>query len=105
LLAGVRSKAESRLLEKQLLTRFSQRGRLLAPSADGWLESGSTLRTLVEEEGIEHARVSKAFGNDVLLAVTCREHGVCVVTENVRNFNRIRRHLRFEFAAPWLNAS
>ncbi len=97
--------AESRLLEKQFLTRFTQRGRLLAPSADGWLESGRVLRTLVEEEGIELARVSNAFGNDVLLAVTCREHGVCVVTENVRNFTRIRRHLRFEFAAPWLNAS
>lgn len=105
LLAGVRSLAEARMLDKQLLSQFARRGRLLAPSAEGWLESGRVLRELVQAEGLELAKVSKAFGNDVLLAVTCREHGVCLVTENVRDFTRIRRHLRFEFVAPWPNAS
>ncbi len=104
LLAGVRSLAEVRRLDKQLVSRFARRGRLLAPSAEGWLESGRVLRALVQAEGVELAKVSKAFGNDVLLAVTCREHGVCLVTENVRDFTRIRRHLRFEFAAPWPSA-
>lgn len=105
LLAGVRSLAEVRRLEKQLVSRFARRGRLLAPSADGWLESGRVLRALVQADGPELAKVSKVFGNDVLLAVTCREHGVCLVTENVRDFARIRRYLRFEFVAPWPNAS
>jgi predicted nucleic acid-binding protein len=101
LLAGVRSVGEIRMLEKHLLSRFASRGRLLAPSADGWLESGRVLRALVMAEGLDLARVSKAFGNDVLLAITCREHGVCLVTENMRDFARIRRHLRFEFTGPW----
>ncbi len=101
LLAGVRSIAEARLLEKHLVVRFARRGRLLVPSAAGWLESGRVLRALVQAEGLELATVSKAFGNDVLLAVTCREHGVCLVTENQRDFARIRRHLRFDFTAPW----
>lgn len=105
LLAGVRSRGEARLLEKNLLTPFARRGRLLAPSADGWLESGRVLRALVQAEGLELAKVSKAFGNDVLLAVTCREYGICVVTENQRDFARIRRHLRFEFAEPWPSPS
>ena len=105
LLAGIRTMAEVRLLEKQLVTRFARRGRLVAPSADGWLESGRVLRSLVQAEGLELATVSKAFGNDVLLAVTCREHGVCLVTENLRDFTRIRRHLRFEFVGPWPSAS
>jgi predicted nucleic acid-binding protein len=104
LLAGVRTAVEARLLEKQLLARFASRGRLLAPSAVGWLESGRVLRSLVKAEGLELAKVSKAFGNDVLLAITCREHGVSLVTENTRDFDRIRRHLRFDFVAPWPSA-
>jgi predicted nucleic acid-binding protein len=101
LVAGVRTTEEVRQLEKHLVARFARRGRLIAPSADGWVESGRVLRALVKADGLELAKVSKAFGNDVLLAVTCREHGVCLVTENQRDFTRIRRHIRFEFVEPW----
>jgi predicted nucleic acid-binding protein len=105
LLAGVRTPAEARLLDKHLIGRFARRNRLLAPSADSWLESGRVLRALVQSEGLELSKVSKAFGNDVLLALTCREHGLCLVTENARDFARIRRHLRFDFADPWPDAT
>lgn len=101
LLAGVPTEAEERLLEKQLIARFARRGRLLAPSAESWLASGRVLRALARVERMELAKVSKAFGNDVLLALTCREHGVWLVTENTRDFARIRRHLRFNFVGPW----
>lgn len=103
LLAGVRTVAEARLLDKHLIGRFARRNRLLAPSAESWLESGRVLRALVQAEGLELAKVSKAFGNDVLLALTCREHGLRLVTENTRDFARIRRHVRFDFAEPWPN--
>ncbi len=105
LIAGVRTEAEQRSLDRHLISRFERRGRLPAPSATGWLESGRVLRSLVVEEGLELASVPKSFGNDVLLAVTCREHGLCLVTENIRDFTRIRRHLQFEFTAPWPMAS
>jgi predicted nucleic acid-binding protein len=105
LLAGVRTATEARLLDRYLVGRFARRNRLLAPSAASWVESGRVLRALVQAEGLELAKVSKAFGNDVLLALTCREHGLCLVTENTRDFARIRRHLRFDFADPWPNAS
>lgn len=101
LLAGVRTAAEERALHRHLIGRFERRGRLLAPSAASWLESGRLLRSLVQAESLELSRLTKAFGNDVLLAVTCREHGVCLVTENVRDFARLRRHLKFDFTAPW----
>lgn len=103
LLAGVRTAAEARLLDKHLIGRFARRHRLLSPSAASWLESGRVLRALVQAEGLELAKVSKAFGNDVLLALTCREHGLWLVTENTRDFARIRRHVRFDFAEPWPN--
>lgn len=101
LISGVRTKTEERALERHLINQYDRRGRLLSPSAGSWLESGRVLRALVQSEGLELGRVSKAFGNDVLLAATCREHGVCLVTKNERDFVRIRRHLKFDFVAPW----
>lgn len=101
LIAGVLTSAEARLLDKHLVSRFARRGLLLVPSAKAWMESGRVLHALVVAEGLELATVSKAFGNDVLLAATCREQGVCLVTENTRDFTRIRRHLHFDFVGPW----
>jgi hypothetical protein len=38
---------------------------------------------------------------DVLLAVTCREHDLLLVTWNGRDFARIQRHLRgFRYIEP-----
>ena len=56
---------------------------------------------MVKQEGLELARVSKAFANDILLAVSCREAGCVLITENARDFSRIRRFIAFEFVAPW----
>jgi predicted nucleic acid-binding protein len=53
------------------------------------------------DEGLELGRLSKAFANDVLLALSCREAGCVLVTENRRDFSRIRRFVAFDFVAPW----
>jgi predicted nucleic acid-binding protein len=50
---------------------------------------------------LEVARVSKAFANDILLALSCREAGCVLVTENDRDFSRIRRFIAFEYIQPW----
>lgn len=52
-------------------------------------------------EGLEVARVSQAFANDVLLALSCRESGCILVTESDRDVSRIRRILSFEYMKPW----
>ena len=56
---------------------------------------------MARDEGLEIAKLSKAFGNDVLLALSCREAGCVLVTANERDFRRIRRFIRFEFVQPW----
>jgi predicted nucleic acid-binding protein len=56
---------------------------------------------MARHEGLEIARVSKAFANDVLLALSCREAGCVLVTENERDFQRIRRFVQFDFMKPW----
>jgi predicted nucleic acid-binding protein len=56
---------------------------------------------MAKQEGLEIARVSKAFANDLLLALSCRESGCVLVTENDRDFSRIRRFVAFEYMKPW----
>jgi predicted nucleic acid-binding protein len=56
---------------------------------------------MARQEGLEIARVSKAFANDVPLALSCREAGCMLVTDNERDFQRIRRFVQFDYMKPW----
>ena len=99
--SGIRSIEDRRLLERYVLDVFERVGRVIVPSVDAWHRSGDLLAALARDEGLHVSRVSKAFGNDVLLALSCREAGCVLVTANARDFGRIRRHVAFEFVAPW----
>jgi predicted nucleic acid-binding protein len=93
--------ARDRRLVGSIMDPFLRRGRVITPSFQAWQDSGDVLRTLTAAEGAEIGRMSKAFGNDVLLALSCREAGVTLVTGNRRDFARIRRVVSFEFVGPW----
>ena len=99
--AGVRRPADQKALERHLLSIFERTSRIVTPSASAWHQSGDVLAAMVKQEGLELAHVSKAFANDILLAVSCREAGCILITENVRDFSRIRRFVAFEFVTPW----
>ena len=99
--AGVRQPAGRKALEGNVLSIFERASRIMTPSANAWHRSGDVLAAMAKQEGLELARVSKAFANDILLALSCREAGCVLITENVRDFSRIRRFIAFEFAAPW----
>ncbi|HYT72126.1 MAG TPA: type II toxin-antitoxin system VapC family toxin [Gemmatimonadales bacterium] len=99
--AGVRSRADRRLLERYVLSVYRRRGRLVTPSARAWEDSGDVLAELGRRGGLDLSRVSKPFGNDVLLALSCRETGIVLVTDNERDFERIARAVPFEFVKPW----
>ena len=66
-----------------------------------WKQSGDVLRELARREGLVLRGVSKSFGNDILLAVSCREAGVTLVTDNLGDFQRISRIFPFQFLGPW----
>lgn len=101
LLAGARTAADRHALERNVLGVYARRGRVVTPSARAWEQSGVVLADLARREGLEVARVSKAFGNDILLALSCREAGLVLVTDNERDFDRIARLVRFQFVRPW----
>ncbi len=99
--AGAQSHNDRRLLDRHVLDLFRRRGRLVTPSARAWEDSGDVLAELGRREGLDLPRLSKAFGNDVLLALSCREVGIVLVTDNERDFARIARIVSFDFVKPW----
>jgi predicted nucleic acid-binding protein len=99
--AGTRSDVDLAALEKNILTRYERAGRAFAPSELAWHRSGDVLAQMAQAEGLQLARLSKSFANDVLLALSCRESGCVLITRNERNFQRIQRYVPFQFVRPW----
>jgi len=95
--AGVRTAGAVDWLEKEVVGRFERRGRLITPTYWAWKESGRILSRLIGRS----ETVSRSFVNDVLLAMSCRESGVVLVTANLGDFERIARVRKFDFVAPW----
>ena len=99
--AGIKRPQDRKALERHVLAVFERANRTITPSVTAWHRSGDILAEMARTEGLDVARLSKAFANDVLLALSCREVGCVLVTDNERDFQRIRRFTRFEFARPW----
>ena len=91
--AGARTRSAASKLQAHVLSPFERRGRVFAPGYATWKEAGAALAEL--------GNATRAFYNDVLLAASCREHGVTLVTRNVRDFERIGTVLPFDFVAAW----
>ncbi|MGH9408123.1 MAG: type II toxin-antitoxin system VapC family toxin [Vicinamibacterales bacterium] len=99
--AGVSRPSDRKALERHVLRVFERAGRTITPSPDAWHRSGDLFSEMAQQEGLEIARLSKAFANDLMLARSCRESGCVLVTENDRDFSRIRRFISFEYVKPW----
>ena len=99
--AGIRRRRERRMLDRNVLQLFERANRIIAPTVDSWHKSGDVFAAMARKEGLEIGRISKAFANDVLLALSCRAAGCVLVTDNERDFRRIRRFTSFEFIEPW----
>lgn len=102
---GARSARDRKVLEDRVLGPFARRDRLLTPGTAAWDALGRTLGALRDREGLQLSQVPRSFAFDVLLAYSCREHGVILVTGNTRDMKRIRRVFTFEYIAPYPEAA
>jgi len=100
LLAGVRGSAV-KVLHRALIEPFERRQRIIVPKYAAWKEAGSILAQLVGGGTAKWTAVSRSFVNDILLAMSCREAGVVLVTENLRDFARIAEVRSFDYSPPW----
>ena len=102
--AGARSPKQARLLEQAIVGRFAQANRIFTPSADAFSVSGKVLANLAKSEGWT-AQAHPSLVHDALLAASCRESGVTLITRDA-DFARFRSVLRgWRFVAPWPQVS
>ena len=102
--AGARTSKQARLLEQEVVRRFARVNRVFAPSADAFSTAGRLLAMLANREGWT-ADAHPSLVHDALLAASCRESGVTVITRD-HDFARFKSVLRgWRFVAPWPGVS
>jgi predicted nucleic acid-binding protein len=99
--AGAGSVEHRRTLERQVLSPYLRRGRVLNPSPDAWDALGSTLAVLVEQDGLVLREVRRSFVFDILIARSCREIGATLVSRNSTDLTRIAKVFSFDFVDPY----
>ena len=99
--AGAATAHDRRTLERQILSPYERRGRLLNPSAAAWEQLGTTLAALVEDDGLVLRDVRRSFVFDILIARSCREIRATLVSRNVADLSRIAKVFAFDFVPPY----
>ena len=87
--AGARTPKTATDLQRHLLDPYESRGRVFAPSYAAFLAAGRVLASLRD--------YSASLRSDALIAASCRELGITLVTKNSRDFERIRKVMPFQF--------
>ena len=101
LLAGSANRRARRSVERDLILPFEKRGRVITPTYRSWKRSGEIVAALVERKRLARRGIPHSFMNDALLAASCREEGVVVVTRNDRDFSRIALVEPLSYMGPW----
>lgn len=101
LLAGATSRDKERQIEEWIARPLIRVGRVFTPTHTTWVKAGEILARMAREEGIEVRRVPKSFVNDILLALSCREAGIVLLTNNGRDFERIGRYVEHAYMLTW----
>ena len=85
-------------MQQGVLDPFERRGRIFAPSAAAFVASG---RALAKRESWQVLDENPSLLNDALIAASCREHGITLITKD-GDFKRLARFVKgFRYAAPW----
>ena len=101
LAAGARTADAAREVQRGVFEPFERRGRVFAPSSAAFAESGRVLAALAAREGWQRLAQKPSLVNDALIAASCREQGITLIT-NDGDFKRLAPFVRgFRHAAPW----
>ena len=84
-----------RTIVVDLLKRFDRLGRVVVPTAGSWDDAGDLLARIARREPGLRTKV-RSLWNDALIALSARQIGARVVTENLRDFRLLHRYVRFE---------
>jgi predicted nucleic acid-binding protein len=101
LLGGATAPAMARDLVGSLARPFVRTKRVVVPSHGAWTQAAEVIAELSWHDGLDRGNLPPGFANDILIAASCRENGLTLITENARDFRRIQTRLEFDFVAPW----
>lgn len=101
LLVGGTTPATVRDIRDNIVRPLQRRRRIFTPSHGAWDVSGEAIGRMVRRTNRELRTLPKSLIHDYLLAASCREAGVTLITENLADFEEIRRYIKFEVRAPW----
>jgi predicted nucleic acid-binding protein len=90
--AGARTDQQAAGVEN-LVRPYADRERVIVPTFEAFVQAGRVLSALAVRERMS-AAYSPALTNDAVIAASCREADVVLVTENTSDFTAIKRHLR-----------
>jgi hypothetical protein len=93
LYAGAGDSPSIKLLDKMYDT-FSSINRLIVPDAADWQKTGKIIALLGKKYGFEDIFLAR-ITNDILIAASARKIGGAVVTNNMKDFQRIQEYMDF----------
>jgi predicted nucleic acid-binding protein len=103
--AGARTADASRDVQHGVFEPFERRRRVFAPSSAAFAESGRVLAAVAARDGWQLFDEKPSLLNDALIAASCREQGITLITKD-GDFKRLARFLRgFRYSAPWPRAA
>jgi predicted nucleic acid-binding protein len=101
LAAGARTREQVRELARSVFKPFERRGRVFAPATAAFVSSGRLLAAVAEREGWEAIYENPSLLNDALLASSCRERGITLITNDC-DFDRLLPFLgKWRHVRPW----
>ena len=101
LMAGAIHEEARKRLDRELIQPFEKRGRIVVPSYRAWKRSGEIVAALLKKKALTVGGVPRSFSNDALLASSCREEGLTLITRNAIDFRRIATVEQVGFLEPW----
>ena len=97
LYAGALDNQSLKLLDK-LYKAFYYRQRIVTPSAGDWQTAGKVIAKLGRKYGFENKYLAK-IQNDVIIALSARQIGAFIITNNTKDFLRIKEFVNFKLIA------
>ena len=105
LAAGARTTEAARELRRGIFDPFERRRRVFAPSPTAFVDSGRALAAVAAGEGWQIFEQKPSLLNDALIAASCREQGITLITKD-SDFKRLSSFVKgFHYAAPWPTAT
>jgi predicted nucleic acid-binding protein len=81
--------------EREFLIALAKNHPVLTPTEKNWIESGEILAKIRADRGLEPHKL-RDLHFDVLIALTARSSGACLITSNRTDFEMIGKYRKFQ---------